>query len=77
MIAAQDTRLDYVAAATELGLTGSDAAKKKFIQRRVARGEIKVLRASWNRPRISKIALLKYIAENETLKRRSTTKRTK
>lgn len=69
MIAADSREFDYVEAATLLGHKGTDAGKKKFIQRRVASRELRAMKASYNQPRISELDLLKYRESQRTLEK--------
>lgn len=67
MIAYQSTMYTYLMVAERWHLTGSDVAKKKFIQRRVANRELKVFRPSGSRtPLIAELDLLKYEHDRTT-----------
>lgn len=70
MIAVEAKLLTYVEAANRLNLTGSDGAKKKFIQRRVSRGEIVGEDFGHTTKRISELNLQKYIDGKQTLEKR-------
>jgi hypothetical protein len=75
MIAVEARLLTYVEAADRLNLKGSDGAKKKFIQRRVSRGEIVGEDFGHTTKRISELNLQKYIDGKQTLEKRFTRKR--
>lgn len=74
MIAAEARLLTYVeaagAGANRLNLTGSDEAKKKFVQRLVSRGELVANDLGHRTKRISELNLQKYIDGKQTLEKR-------
>ncbi len=64
MIAAEAKLLTYAEAGARL-----NGMNKKFIQRRVARGEIVVTDLGRNTKRISELDLLKYIEQSRALEK--------
>lgn len=75
MIAAQCRILSLVEAAEDCGRTGSVMAKKKWIQRRVARKELVETVFSRSSRGIAELDLLKFQAEHRAIER--VTKRNK
>lgn len=67
MIAAESKTFTYLMIAERWHLTGSDEAKRKFVQRRVANGELRAIRLSGRRtPIIAELDLLKYENDRKT-----------
>lgn len=69
MIAAESTILSLVTAAEKCGRTGSDMAKKKWIQRRVANKELTLTVFSRTSKGVAELDLLKFQAEHRAMER--------
>lgn len=66
--------LGYVAVANLLGRKGTDMAKTKFVQRCVARGELRAFRFGLT-PKVSELDLLKYKQDCEIVAGHKTKRR--
>jgi len=75
MIAVEARLFTYVEAAERCNRQGSDSAKHKFMQRRVASGDIVVTDLGYKTKRISELDLQNFIQRTRAVERARPTKR--